>query len=288
MIASRLRDRLRGVRVSAQGAAVGAGGLSFTVVVELRRWPRLAELGMCRRGAPVSLEGQGQAVRRQDDGGELMHSDSEIRENVVRELERDPQVADAAAIGVAVRDGAVTLTGHVSAVAEKAAATQAAERVYGVKSVANDLEVKLPGDPRDDSDIATALAHIIEHNLRITEGRVLARVQDGWVTLDGQVDDAHQRSELERMARHVRGVVGVTDLVEVRPPATTTTVESQIEDALRSEAEVDASNITVEVSDAIVRLFGQVHSLQEADAATAAAISAPGVAAVESHLVIFP
>jgi BON domain len=98
-------------------------------------------------------------------------SDAEIRDDVIDELRWDPQISDADAIGVAVQDGAVTLTGHVPSYAEKLAAARAVERVYGVLAVANDLTVKLADAPRDDSDIATAIAHVLEHNVQIPEGR---------------------------------------------------------------------------------------------------------------------
>src|ERR1700749_3799384 len=148
-----------------------------------------------------------------------MKSDAEIRDDVINELHWDPQVTEPEAIGVAVQDGAVTLTGHVPSYAEKLAAARAVERVYGVKAVANDLTVKLADAPRDDSDIATAIAHVLEYNVQIPEGRVHARVQDGWVTLTGEVDYDYQRREVERMVRQVRGVIGVTDAITVRPPA---------------------------------------------------------------------
>ena len=148
--------------------------------------------------------------------GERVKSDSEIRDDVINELQWDPQITDPDAIGVAVADGAVTLTGTVPSYAEKLAAARAAERVYGVKAVANDLKVKLPGAPRDDSGIATAIAHVLENNVQIPEGRVHARVEDGWVTLDGEVDYEFQRQEVERMVRQVRGVIGVTDTLTIR------------------------------------------------------------------------
>jgi osmotically-inducible protein OsmY len=217
-----------------------------------------------------------------------MKTDAEIKEDVIRELRWDPQVTEPDAIGVAVKDGAVTLTGHTSSYAEKLAAARAAERVYGVKAVANDLEVKLPGAPRDDSDIATAIAHVLDNNVQIPPGRVQARVQAGWVTLEGGVDHAFQRREVERMVRQVRGVAGVTDMITVTPPVSPERVEETIEDTFRREAEVDARHIRVEVSDHTAKLYGHVHSLKEASAARAAAASAPGVATVESHLLVSP
>jgi osmotically-inducible protein OsmY len=217
-----------------------------------------------------------------------MKSDSEIKEDVTNELLWDPQITEPEAIGVAVQDGAVTLTGHVSTYAQRLAAARAAERVYGVKAVANDLEVKLSGSPRDDSDIARAIAHVLEWNVQVPGGKVHARVSDGWVTLAGEVEYEYQRHEVERMVRNVRGVAGVTDLVTVKPPVSPVKVQAVIEDALKREAEVDARHIRVEVSDHTAKLYGQVHSLQEAAAARAAAAAAPGVAMVESHLSVSP
>ena len=216
-----------------------------------------------------------------------MKTDAEIRDDVISELRWDAQISEPDAIGVAVKDGAVTLTGSTSTYAEKLAAARAAERVYGVKAVANDLTVKLSGTPRDDSDIAVAIAHILDNNVQIPAGRVQARVQVGWVTLEGEVEHDFQRREVERMVRHVPGVVGVTNLITISAPVRPERVEA-IEDAFKCEAEIDARHIRVEVSDHTAKLYGHVHSLKEANAATAAAAAAPGVATVESHLLVFP
>ena len=217
-----------------------------------------------------------------------MKTDAQLKDDVIEELRWDPQISDADAIGVGVKDGAVILSGHVPSYAEKLAAAQAAERVNGVKAVANDLKVELPGAPRDDVDIAEAIAHVLEWNVQVPEDRVHATVEHGWVTLEGEVDHDHQRREVERMARHVRGVTGLLNNITVRPPANPAQVQTLIEEMFKRQAEADAVHIRVEVSDHTARLYGQVHSLQEANAALAAAASAPGVASVESHLVIAP
>jgi osmotically-inducible protein OsmY len=236
---------------------------------------------MCpRTGAAQSEEDQKE--------GALMKSDTEIRDDVINELQWDPQITKPDAIGVAVTDGAVTLTGHVATYTERLAAAWAAERVYGVKAVANDLKVKLSGAPRDDTDIARAIAHVLEWNVQVPEGKVHARVQDGWVTLEGEVEYGYQRHEVERSIRQVRGVAGVTDTIAVRPPVSPERVQTMIEDAFRREAEIDARHIRVEVSDHTAKLYGHVHSLHEAAAARAAAAAAPGVATVESHLAVSP
>ncbi|MCW2909632.1 MAG: putative periplasmic phospholipid-binding protein [Actinomycetia bacterium] len=217
-----------------------------------------------------------------------MKTDAQIKDDVLEELRWDPQLTGADAIGVAVKDGAVTLSGHVPSYAEKMAAARAAERVYGVKAVANDLKVDLPGAPRDDSDIARAIAHVLEWNVQVPEGRVHATVEHGWVTLEGEVDHDYQRREVERMVRHIRGVTGVLNNITVRPPPSPARVQDLIEDMLKRQAEVEARQIRVEVTDHTAKLYGQVHSLKEARAAQAAAAAAPGIASVESHLVITP
>jgi osmotically-inducible protein OsmY len=217
-----------------------------------------------------------------------MVTDGEIRDDVTDELRWDPQLINPDGIGVAVTDGAVTLTGHVSSYAEKVAAARAAGRVYGVKAVANDLRVELAGAPRDDSGIATAIAHVLEWNVQIPQDAVRARVQSGWVTLDGEVEHDYQRREVERMVRQIRGVLGVTDTITVRPPTTPEQVQDVIEDAFEREAQIDARHVRVEVSDHIAKLYGNVHSMHEATAATAAAAAAPGVSMVENHLVVTP
>jgi len=204
-----------------------------------------------------------------------MKTDGEIRDDVISELAFDPQLIDPDAIGVAVTDGAVSLAGHVSSYAEKIAAARAAERVYAVKAVANELKVKLPGSPRDDSDIATAIAHVLEWNVHVPERTVRALVQGGWVTLEGAVEYHYQRREVERMVSQVRGVIGVTDTITVKPSASREEVQAAIEDAFNRQAQIDARRIKVEVSGQTAELYGRVHS-------------APGVARVESHLVVTP
>jgi osmotically-inducible protein OsmY len=217
-----------------------------------------------------------------------MKSDAQIRQDVITELRWDPQITQPESIGVAVKDGAVTLTGHAPTYGEKLAAAKAAERVYGVKAIANDLEVRLPGDPRDDSEVATAIAHVLESNVNVPVGQVQARVENGWVILDGQVEYEYQRREVERMVRHVRGVVGIANNITINPPVSPDQVQVKIEEAFQREAEVDARHVSVQITDHTAKLYGHVHSLKEAAAARAAAASAPGVAAVETHLVVTP
>jgi osmotically-inducible protein OsmY len=147
-----------------------------------------------------------------------MKPDAEVRGDVIRQLQWDAQVPDPDAIGVAVKDGAVTLTGHVTKYAQKLAVARAAERVHGVKAVANELTVHLPGE-RDDEDIARAIAHVLTSNVHVPGGKVHAQVKDRWVTLEGEVDYPGQRFEVERAIRNVGGVAGITNSILVKTPS---------------------------------------------------------------------
>jgi osmotically-inducible protein OsmY len=217
-----------------------------------------------------------------------MKADDEIRDDVIRELRWDPQIANPEAIGVAVQDGAVALTGHVSSHADKVTAERAARRVNGVKAVASELQMRLPRAPRDDAEIAKAIAHILESNVQIPAGRVQASVEGGRVTLEGHVEQEFQRLEVERMVRSVRGVTAVTNAVTVLPPVTPRQVQAQIEEAFQRAPGVDTRNIRVEVVDHTVELHGKVRSIREAAVAVQTAAAAPGVSRVEDHLVVSP
>jgi osmotically-inducible protein OsmY len=199
------------------------------------------------------------AANARHDRGQAMKTDDEIRDDVISELRWDPQISIPEAIGVAVTDGAVALTGHAPTYAEKLAAERTARRVYGVKAAANDLTVQLAGTPRDDADIARAIAHILEWNVQIPAGQVQATVENGWVTLDGHVDHDFHRREIERMVRHVRGVT-----------------------------EVDASHIRVEVAESHCHALRARAFADRGEHGEAAAAAAPGVAKVENHLVVSP
>ena len=144
-------------------------------------------------------------------------TDSELQLDVLNELKWEPSV-DAAHIGVSVKDGVVTLSGHVSSYAEKYAAERAAKRVHGVKAVANELDVKLPGfSQRTDEDIATAAVNALKSHISVPADKIKVTVSNGWVKLEGEVEWQYQRISAENAVRYLQGVKGVSNLITVKP-----------------------------------------------------------------------
>ncbi|HEX6534695.1 MAG TPA: BON domain-containing protein [Gemmatimonadaceae bacterium] len=217
-----------------------------------------------------------------------MYSDTDLQRDVVDELKWEPSLKDDD-IAVGVRDGVVTLAGFVNSYADKWKAERVASRVKGVKAVANDLEVKLPSSSqRADPDIARAAVDALKWNVLVPHDRIKVTVENGWVTLEGDVEWYFQREEAERAVRKLTGIKGVTNLILVKAQPTPSDVKKKIKEALERGAEFDAERITVDIDGHKAVLKGTVRSFAERRDAERAARNAPGVTEVENLIAVDP
>jgi osmotically-inducible protein OsmY len=220
-----------------------------------------------------------------------MKTDAELQQHVMDELKWEPTI-HAAEIGVAVKDGVVTLSGNVDSYGKKWAADRAAKRVYGVKAVVEEIKVTLAGSyKRADKDIAKSATDVLDWNILVPSNRVKVMVQDGWITLSGDVGWYYQKQHAEDVVRHLIGVLGVTNSITIKPPVPAVKafeVKNRIEDALKRNARLllAAEKIQVESSGSKVILRGSVGSWADRNEAEYAAWSAPGVSQVENYLMV--
>ena len=214
--------------------------------------------------------------------------DSEIRRIVLAELDWDPSV-DASGVGVAVKDGVVTLTGSIASYWQKKEVERVVKCVIGVKAVAEELSIKLPGTAaRSDADIAQSVVTGLRFNVAVPPDRVQVTVENGWVTLEGEVEWQYQRSAAENAVKYLMGVKGVTDTISIKQQASAAGVKAKIESAFARRAQLDANQIRVEATDNKVILRGSVHSWDEKEVAEQAAWAAPGVTRVENNVIVNP
>lgn len=212
-----------------------------------------------------------------------MDNDGIIRNDVIEELDFDPSI-DAAAIGVAVQEGIVTLSGHVPNYMQKIAAQRAAQRVKGVRAVAVDIEVRLPSDIKhDDEEIARRAANLLTWR-SATGQQVKAAVDNGFVTLSGEVAWNYQRQEAERAVCALEGVREVINTIAVRPTVRASDVRDRIAKAFKRSAELEGDAIHIDVAGSTVTLSGKVKAWYERQMAEGAAWAVPGVTEVRDNI----
>jgi osmotically-inducible protein OsmY len=215
-----------------------------------------------------------------------MKTNAQLQRDVMDELQFEPSV-NAANIGVTAKDGIVTLAGKVSNYAEKYAASEAAERVTGVKAVTDETKVELPlAHQRDDQDIAQEVLNALKWHVWVPQDAIKVKVEQGWVTLEGTVDFKFEQTAARNAVQDLTGVMGVSNLISLKSVVAPSDLKVRIENALTRAAELDGERIKVEVDGNKVILRGKVSSWAERDEAERAAWSAPGVWDVDDKLEI--
>ncbi|MHB1277824.1 MAG: BON domain-containing protein [Bacteroidia bacterium] len=210
--------------------------------------------------------------------------DATIKQNVLDELDWEPSI-DAAKVGVTVQDGIVTLSGHVSTYAEKRAAEKAAMRVFGVKAVVEEIDVKITGTYiHSDQDIAQMALNNLKWSTNVPHEKIKLKVEDGWIKLEGEVDWNYQRDAAKNCIKNLAGVKGVSNLIQVKVSVEPQNIKQKIKNAFERNASIDADRVNVNVEGHRVVLSGTVQSWSEKRQAEEATWSAPGVTQVVDNL----
>ena len=215
-----------------------------------------------------------------------MRTDFEIQQDIVHEIAWEPSLRDAD-VAVAVRDGVATLAGFARSYSEKWTAERAAEKVRGVRGIANDIAVTLRSESeRPDPEIARAALGALKWHAAIPDDRIKVKVQNGWVTLEGSVEWYYQKAAAEQAVRVLTGVLGVSNYVTVEARPVSSDIMRSITTALHRGAQLDAERVSVEVAGHKVVLRGTVRALAEKRDIERVARNAPGVTDVENLVVV--
>jgi osmotically-inducible protein OsmY len=215
----------------------------------------------------------------------LTTADQILRDAVTRHLAWEPDV-DASMIGVSARDGIVTLSGYVESYAAKLAAERAARKLYGVRAIANELDVRLAHD-RIDPDIAKDALEALKSHVEVPLG-LSVTVREGYITLAGTVEWMFQKAAAERAVKYLRGVRGVLNQIVLKSHVSLQDVQTRITEALHRHAALDARRIHVDADGGCVTLTGNVHSWTEKDEAFRVAWATPGVTIVHDRINVVP
>ncbi len=217
-----------------------------------------------------------------------MKTNEVLQKDVMAEIKWEPLLRNVAPqIGVTASDGVITLSGRVNSYSEKLAAEHAAQRVSGVKVVAENIEVNAkPEDARTDTDIALAVKNALTWHSLVNEDLVEIKVENGWVYLDGEAEWDYQKKAAENAVENLTGVLGVINRINIKNMVNVKDVKSNIARAFHRSATIDSGNVVIEVHDNTVTLRGRVKSFAEKNDAEKATWSAPGVNAVINHLEI--
>jgi osmotically-inducible protein OsmY len=213
-----------------------------------------------------------------------MKSDEKIQQDVMDQIKWNPLLT-ASEIGVAVKDGVVTLSGQVNTCLKKTEAEKEAKKVAGVKAIAEDIHVGISTRyTKTDTEIAQAILMALKWDTSIPEEHIKVKVEDGFVTLEGEAEWGFQRESAQKAVVNLAGVRSVINLITVKPKIKPQDLQQKISAAFHRIATIDSSRIAVEVIGTKAILTGQVRSLAEKDDAEDAAWSAPGILTVDNKL----
>jgi osmotically-inducible protein OsmY len=213
-----------------------------------------------------------------------MKSNAELQIDVQNAIKWEP-LLNAAEIGVTAKDGVVSLTGIVDSYAKKMEAENAAKKVIGVKALVENIEIKIPSKwSKTDTEVANEILTALKSNWSVPKDKVTVTVEDGWVTLEGELPWNYQREEAKNAIRNLTGVLGVTNNIKIKSESHDAIEQKDVEDAIGRSWSVDDSDISVSVSGTTVTLTGTVNSWYQKDEAARIAWNTPGIWHVENEL----
>jgi osmotically-inducible protein OsmY len=215
-----------------------------------------------------------------------MKSDIKIQEDVMEQLKWEPFLKSSE-IGVAVKNGIVTLLGQVDSYSKKLAAENAAKKIAGVRAIAEDIQIGVsPTHRKTDTEIAEAVLNALKWQTMIPDEKIKVKVEDGVVRLDGEVEWEYQRTQAKLVIEDLAGIRYVLNFIKVKPQINATEIRNKINSAFKRSALIDSGKITIEVTGSNVCLKGKVRSYAEKEDAENAVWNAPGVASVDNRLEI--
>jgi osmotically-inducible protein OsmY len=213
-----------------------------------------------------------------------MKNDAQIQKDVMAQLNWEP-VLNAAEIGVSVKDGVVTLSGIVDTYTKKLAAERVAKGIAGVRAVAEDIQVGVsPYFRRTDTEIAEAVLNALKWHTSVNENKIKIKVEDGFVTLDGEVEWDYQRRAAKTAIENLSGIRAIYNFISVKPGASPVDIKKKISDSFHRMASVDSEKLSVDVIGSKAILRGRVHSIKEREDAADVAWAAPGIINVDNQL----
>ena len=215
-----------------------------------------------------------------------MKNNSELQTDVQNAIKWEP-LLNAAEIGVTAKDGVISLTGVVDSYAKKLEAENAAKKVIGVKALVEKIEVKFPSSwAKTNLEIANEVLAALKSNWAVPTDKVTVKVEDGWVTLEGELPWDYQREAAKNAVNFLTGVKGVTNNIKIKSESHDAIEKKDVEEAIARSWSVDDSDISVSVSGTTVTLTGTVSSWYQRDEAGRIAWKTPGIWSVKNELAV--